>query len=616
MAELPLSINFWVIKLERVIFVLSTNPPGQGYLPLVRNIEKHPARVPAFRSSAGTTNLIPMPLPRIESDSLNFKDFSEIDYFFSSNLAETAWGVDRLLQRIILFDPIKRHIPYLILMHITFYNNTFDRSQKKVVLNKLINELYKNAIKKTTKNPITDFIPPYFVMCLLLDLFIAGYNVKPLMRKLKADLIQNPVMSIKKYGNFSIEGFPEALLFFFEQLVFFKDTRQRLIFQILNKGVSYGKLLSEMAQSSILSNNFNGYDHVFKKIKEKEFRHSAQFTAITVYIEHKEISRALNIAESASTLQEKFFMYSDISFALLMDDQVEIVHEIERNISVPEIKFALAINTVNYYIRKQVKEKALRAIEAAYDLKKLIKDFFFQTVIYTFLYDFEYRLGREKEAALNLEMAVFNITDILRGADNDFAFDILVYRLALNNQPEKVKELIDNRYSNPGQFDDWNRNFNTCRAYQTIIERILQLLDHRIRGQKRQIKGPEPMAIPDLFNIAKTVAEMIPADDSREESLVKIALHGAKHSFYREAKEMLLLIKKESFRQQFAVEYPIYVLMNEDREESINMAASIANKKLRSEILLSMAPELAKQGHYKESLEFVREWAVYYFQNE
>jgi len=554
-------------------------------------------------------------MSRLEDSSSNFKDFSEIDYFFSSNLATTAWGIDRLIQRIILFDPLRRHIPYLVLIHMTFYNNEFDPSQKKEILKKLIDGLYKNVIKKAARNPLNDFIPPYYVMSLLIDLYIAGYEVKPLIGKLKVDQIENPVMSIKKYGDYSVKGFPEALAFFFEQLVFYKDIRNKLIFEILNKS-NYSRMLYEMAESTLLANNFSGYNHIFKKIKDEKLRYNAQKIAASIHAERKEISQSIKIAESAKTLQEKFLIYLDISFTLLMDDQIEIVHEMEINITSPEIRFAMVANTVYYYIHKQMKEKAMRKLEEAYDLTKLIKDIYFDTINSTFLFDFEFKLGRDKEAIRNMENAVFNINNILKPPDDETTFDNLVHRLAINHQFKKVKELIENKFSDPDQYDDWNRNHNICQEYQMIIGRILRNIDWRIREQKQRIKIPEPLALPEDYNPAKVVAEMIPADGYKDEYLVKIALHLAKHGFYQEAKELIPHIKDESFLQQFAMEYPIYAVINGDIEESINMANSISNNKLRSEILLAITPHLAKQNHYKESLEFLRQWAVNCFQDE
>ncbi|GEM_PF-3977589 len=553
-------------------------------------------------------------MPRLEDRSLNYKDFSEIDYFFSSNLANTAWGIDRLLQRIILFDPLKRHIPYLLLIHIIFYNPEFDRSQKKEILKKLIDELYKNVIKKAARNPLTDFIPPYYVINLLFDLFLAGYNVKPLIRKLKVDQIENPVMSIKKYGDYAIEGFPEALLFFFEQLVFFNDIRNKLIFEILNKS-TYSWILSEMAQSAVLANNFVGYNYILKKM-DKSSRHLAQLSAACVHAERKEIAQAIGIAESAKTFQKKCIIYTNISFTLLMDDQIEIVLEMERNLTSPEIRFLLAAKKTYYYILKQMHEKAMRTLEEAYDLNKLIDDIFFKTINASHLYYYEYRLGREAEAIQNMESAIFNINQILQPPDHEIAFDDLAYNLAINNQYEKIKELIDAEYSDPNKFDDWYRNHYTCQKYQTIIDHILRSVDSRIREQKRRMKTPESLVLPELYCAAEALVMMIPGDGYRDEYLVKIALHYAKHGFYQKGRDLLAHIKDESFRQQFAMECPIYALTNGNLEESINMAGSIPNKKLRTEILLAMTPQLAKQNHYKESLDFMREWAVNFFQNE
>ena len=554
-------------------------------------------------------------MPGQEDRLLNYKDFSEIDYFFSSNLATTAWGIDRLLQRVILFDPLKRHIPYLLLIHIIFYNTDLEHSLKKEILNKLISELYKKVIRKAARNPLNDFIPPYFVMSLLIDLYISRYKVKPLIRKLKIDQIENPVMSVKKYGDYSVKEFPEALSFFFEQLVFYKNIRNKLIFEILNKS-NYSRMLYEMAESTLLANNFNSYNHIFKKIKDEKLKYNAQKIAASIHAERKEISQAIKIAESAKTLREKFFIYLDISFTLLMDDQIDVIHEMEINITSPEIRFAMVVNTVYYYIRKQMKEKAMRKLEEAYDLTKLIKNIYFDTINSTFLFDFELKLGRDKEANQNMENALFNINNILKPPDDESAFDNLVHRLAINHQFEKVKELIENKFSDRDQFDDWNRNHNICQEYQMIIGRILRNIDWRIREQKQRMKRPGPLLLPEDYYAAKVVVEMIPTDVYKDEYLVKIALHYVKHGFYQEAKELIPHIKDESFRKQFAMECPIYTVINGDIEESINMAGSIPNNKLRTEILMAMTPQLAKQNHYKESLEFMREWAVNCFQNE
>lgn len=551
---------------------------------------------------------------RPEDRSLNYKDFSEIDYFFSSNLANTAWGIDRLIQRIILFDPLRRHIPYLALIYMTFYNHEFDPLQNKETLNKLIDGLNKNVIKKATRNPINDFIPPYFVMSLLMDLYMAGYNVKPLIRKLKVDQIENPVISIKKYGDYSVKEFPEALVFFFEQLVFFPDIRNKLIFEILNKS-DYSDFLCEMAESTLLANNFSGYNHIFKKIKDKKSRYYAQKMAASIHAERKEIARAIRIAESAKNLREKFLIYLDISFTLLMDDQIEIVHEMELNITSPEIRFAMVANTVYYYILKQMKEKAMRKLEEAYDLAKVIKDIYFDTINSTFLFDFEFKLGRDHEAIRNMENAIFNINNILTPPDRETAFHNLLHRLAVNHQFEKVKVLIEDKFSNPDQFDEGIRTHNTYQKYQMIIGTILRNIDWRIREQKHRMKVSEPLVLPEDYNAAKVVAEMIPADGYKDEYLAKIALHLARHGFYQEARELIPHIKDESFRQQFDMECPIYAVINGNIEESINMANSISNDKLRTEILLAITPHLAKQNHYKESLRFVHEWAVTSFQN-
>jgi hypothetical protein len=552
---------------------------------------------------------------RHEDRLLNYKDFSEIDYFFSSNLADSAWGIDRLLQRVVLFDPLKRHIPYILLIHIIFYNPDLKLPQKKEILNKLISELYKYVIKKAVNNPLNDFIPSYYVMSLLIDLHISGYNVKPLILNLKIDPVENPLISVKKYGDYSIEGFPEALAFFSEKLVFYRDARSKLL-DIFHKESNYNSFLSEIAQFAVLANNLSGYNHIFKKIKDKESKSNAQLFAANVHAERKEISEAIRIAESTADLREKWFIYRDISFQLLEKDQIEVVLEMYRNTTFPEIKSVMVANTVNHYIQKQIIGKAMHKLEEAYDLNKLIKDNFYETINFCYLFDFEFRLGRKPDALKNLERAIFNITNILKPPDDKFAFDFLIYRLAINNQFDKVNELMQNKYSNPDQFDDWERIYQTYKVYQIIIDSILRIIDSRIRARKQQTRINQSMMQIDYYETAKTLAEMIPVFNYQEETFLKIALHYAKHGFYNEAKELLPKISEESYRQKLEMECPIYAVINGDIEESINLANSITNNKLRTEILLAMSPHLAKQNHYKKSLEFMREWAVYCFQNE
>ena len=120
--------------------------------------------------------------------SLNPNSFSEIDYFFSSKLAETAWGIERLMQRIILFENSKRHIPYLLLIHMALYNPELTSSSKNEILENLVEELYNRLIKKSQRNPLIDFISPYFVFEILFDLFILGINVKGLIKGLKVNI--------------------------------------------------------------------------------------------------------------------------------------------------------------------------------------------------------------------------------------------------------------------------------------------------------------------------------------------------------------------------------------------------------------------------------------------
>jgi hypothetical protein len=187
-----------------------------------------------------------------------YRNFSEIEYFLSSDLRESKWGINRLLQRITLFDKSKQHIPYLLLIQLIHYDIKYDKAYKKEIISKLISDLYRNIIQKTPRNQLLDFIPPYYVISLLLDLYLVGYKIDPLLQKLEPNPGENPLITIQLLGNYALEGFPEALLFLYSKLGY-------------NGRVGDGTL-SKLSLSALYYKNFNGFNYIFSRIKKEDFK--------------------------------------------------------------------------------------------------------------------------------------------------------------------------------------------------------------------------------------------------------------------------------------------------------------------------------------------------------
>ncbi len=534
------------------------------------------------------------------STRVNSPSFSEIDYFFSSNLSETTWGIERLQQRIMLFDKSKRHILYLILIHMTLYNPELGLSDKKETLEKIVNELYKSQIKNAKRNPLIDFISPYFVFELLYDLFILGIQVKDLIKDLKINIAENPVFEIEKYGKFSRQGFPEAVVFFLKKLGDLRTYKD--------------KHLLEVSVRALWAGNYPGFQFIVSNVKGKEARFHALSLLAVAHAERKEIQEAIKKVESIKDFREKCFAYSDITYTMLLTKLDNVVDELIVNSTIPEIKFVMVVNKAHKYLKFGDVGKANRAWEEAREIMPQFSDLYMATVGMAVLVHLEIKLEKFDQSEQDIWGVLFNIKHLLKEPETEKAYFYLIYRLALNNQIDKVREIVEDKYKGAAIPNEWDSAHNIIQDYQIIIDRLLNLIDWRIYQEGYNITPNKQVNIPIEYQSIMGVVSLIKEDGYIQESLLKVALNQVKNGFYNESKGILNKITDEYYRQKFSLAYPFYSLSNGNYQEAISQSKRVQDEKTRLELMLSLSPSLAKMGIYKESKEFIRNWANYTFQ--
>ena len=526
------------------------------------------------------------------STQTNPTSFSEIDYFFSSNLTETTWGIERLSKRIALFDISKRHIPYVILIYMTLYNLEISESDKKQTLEKLVNELYVNQIKNAKRNPLADFISPFFVLELLFDLNILGIDVKYLIKNLNVYAIKHAVAEFEKYGDFSRKGFPEALAFFTEKLIADNSLNKRYM---------------RMAGKAFRAKNFEGFRLFLGKVKGNEFRGWVLSGLAIEFIEKKDIRQALKIVDSIKEFRERVFGYDQISYYLLQTKQESVVDELILSAIVPEIKNVMIINkAVNCFESGKI-EKAQRVWEEAREIISQFSDHYLRAICWTNLISLDVKLERPDLAESDIDNVLYEIRYHLKNRDAEQAHFGLLIMLAKNNQTNKVKEFVEKYYANKTENPD---RYNVNIEYSLIIDNLLnsiewKMYDNRFRNQTQ---------VPVIYQSIMGVISLIDSDAILQESYQKIALSYLKHRFHKEALEVQSQITDETYSIDCQLAVPFYYILNGEKEDAVKQAKLIKNEKSRHELLLSLSPSLARLKFNKESNVFVRNWANYAFQ--
>ena len=530
--------------------------------------------------------------------NLNYRNFSEIDYLLGSNLSDTPWGVSRLIQRLPLFDLSKRHIPYLLLIHKVFYNNNFPLSDKKDTINTLLNDLYRNVIKKNERNQILDFFPEYYVYYLLLDLYIAGYKIDRIFKGHKYHY--GPAYDLMEYSDFSSAGFPESFKAFTDKYVYLGQGRERF--------------LTEMARAALHANNLPGFYAILGFIRDKDMKAYCLTEAAMVDVERNEIGHALKIAESARDLRWKSECYTEIAYSLSSLGKIELLLEIRKTITVPEALIGIVCGLMDYYTRQNNYPMVEKLFEEALVFLDKIKDYFIKSTQLCLLMRIAHKNGdySKVERCLNdiLRYDSWISNDEDRGSTRIYFCRVLI----LIDKSEQAMELSRKWHMKGEKMNEYWQNHNLNTQFNVMVLRQLDTIDANIHLDSFHQTNMTLEKAAEYYRNVFKIADMMEDFIYKEDSLHLIALNMAKHGFYTDALKIRDTITGEGYHTSIDSKLPMYALVKGDVTDALHYAGLISDQKTKLSVQLCMAPHLEKLSIKQDSTSILREWANYIFQ--
>lgn len=537
----------------------------------------------------------------MEEKKSDYRNYSEIDYLLGSELAQTPWGVDRFLQRLPLFDKPKQHIPYLLLLHLVFYNPEFPADQKSKVIKQLLTHLHKDVIRGSKRNQLFDFFPPYYCLRLLLDIYLSGYNIKPLLKNMEIEPGSDPFWQLLEYGDFSVPGFPEALVFWRKKLDRFWRKRDNFLF--------------DAAIACLRAYNYTGFHHMYLQIKSEDHKRSALNHEVMAFAERNEMDKAFRIINAVRPIEQNDVMYLDMSFILAIQGKIDIIREIRRTVATPEQLFSVLCGMMAYYIHKKDIPSAQSVLDEANQALGKIKNNFIHTVRQILLVDFAFQTGDMRIAEKGIEEVVFYIDRFLKKYDEKaMAKQFLLRKLIANKRLEQAKEL-NFKWNQPGnENEDLWVEHNMYVELQVVAEHELRAISVYRRhdylfGNVRKSKAE------DYYKTALEIAGLITGEDYRGESLFVIAKHMAKSGLYRLAIETKTDIPVDGYSDPFNTALPLYALTRGDLNEALEFTHLIKDENDKLAVLLCMSPHLEKNNQSTLARQFIRDWAIHMFQN-
>jgi hypothetical protein len=107
---------------------------------------------------------------------------------------------------------------------------------------------------------------------------------------------------------------------------------------------------------------------------------------------------------------------------------------------------------------------------------------------------------------------------------------------------------------------------------------------------------------------------LIDGEEEKAESLLVIAKHQARSGLYGMATATKTGMPLDSYHEPIEVTMPLYAISHGDVNEATSFANLIREEKQKLAIRLCMSPFLEKLDCHKPANEFIRDWAVDFFQ--
>lgn len=546
--------------------------------------------------------------------------YSEIDYFFSSGLAASSWGIDQLIKRIVLFEKTKQHIPYLILLYLVYYNADFTEKDKNQTINKLIRLLLVEVIQKTKPNPIFNFITPYFVVRLLADLKLSGYNSEILLKNQVKLYYNNPAILLFEYDNFKDFRFPEVVLSFFKACPPWPDDRTLL----------------KMINRTLNVINYDAFKPIFSKIKSSDAKIGVLFKEAEIWIERNEIPMAIKIVKSLRNPVHRCNVMANIATILQKKGATGIIQELLLDNKDPAIRISLLwglfrhnISIGNTPIAQRLYYEARSNLEIIRDRGlKISQNFLLLSAsIYLgiqkdtdeYLDNFNFYLdlmmgfpSKDKPTLKDKLLKPLQFRDSDRSNDHNSLKNSLLVTFLFHGKKDIVKQL--NEVFNPLSPDksDWSLIYNHCIEYQLAIHVLLDDVDFYLRsGPVVEDSNSEKLLkelytpIFDALDLLNQLEEVLFIDESTYFTAQSLSKHG----FYMAATELRNKLIGDSYLDLFDRELPFYALRNGHIEQAIEFGNRIENEFIRRDVHLCMAPHLEKLNEGKEARLYLSSWA-------
>ncbi len=539
-------------------------------------------------------------MPDLEYNHAEYRHYSEIEYLLKIVSIGTPMEIERLQQRLSLFDQSHRHIPYLLLLHIVYYEADFNLTQKKKTIENLITQLSADIIQGSPRNQVMDFIPPYYCLQLLVDLHISGYDIERLIVNLEIDPGSDLIVNFLEYGDCSVEGFPEALLFFARKLdPVWKEKDLYLL---------------EIAVACLGVYNFKGFHHINKNISKAEIKRIALNQAVMAYVEKGEMEEAFMIINSFKPSVNNV-MYLDMSIVLAKQGKIDLIRQIRQNVSSPEQLIGVLCGLIAYHFYNEDISAAREFLKEAYQILGKIRNRFVRTMRNIDLIDFTFLTGDTRKADIEIEQIIPFIECLPdKRHEKTVARRILLIQLIKHNRSVLAKRLnIQWNKTDADEEAPYLMQHNMDADLQLVLEHELRVVSTSRRQDMLSgyISKYDPVK---YYNTAFKIAELKGSDEEKSESLLVIAKHQARSGLYNLATETKVRMPVDSYHEPIEVTMPLYAISHGNIIEAKGFAQLIRDEKQRLAIQLCMSPFLEKSNHRQIANEFIRDWAVNLFQ--
>ena len=481
-----------------------------------------------------------------ENNRSEYRHYSEIEYLLQIVSSGTPMEIERIQQRFSLFDQSHRHIPYLLLLHNVYYGTDIKEAQKKQSVENLLTQLYFEIIHGSPRNQLLDFTPPFYCLHLLIDLHMSGYNIERLIARLEVEPGSDLIVNFLEYGDCSVEGFPEALLFFAGKLdPAWKEKNLYLL---------------EVAIACLGVYNFKGFHHICKHIRKAEIKRIALNQAVMAYVEKDEMEEAFKIINS---LKPSFnnVMYLDMSVVLAKLGKIELIRQIRQNVSSPEQVIGVLCGLIAYHLYSDDISAAREFLKEACEIPGKIRNRFVRTMRHLDLIDFMLLTGDISRADAEIKRIIPEIERLPdKGNEKAVARRIMLIMLVKHNRSDQAKQLhIQWNKTDPDEEAPYLMQYQMDADLQLALEHELSV----VATSRRQdtLSGfmwkYDPVK---YYEIAFKIADLIDGEEEKSELLLVIAKHQARSGLYNMATETKARIPADSYHEPIEVTMPLYAI--------------------------------------------------------